>query len=85
MESSSWGSTTDLLDAGLGYGESVKDSTSKFILRFVERVCIEAGVTAQHLRSLTQNIPSKCFTSRCNDILRFLPKTLHFVIGARMW
>ena len=59
MESSSWGSTTDLLDGGVGFGESVKDSTSKFILRFVERVCIEAGVTAQHLRSLTQNIPSK--------------------------
>jgi len=61
MESSSWGSTNDLLD-GVSYGESVKDSTSKFILRFVERVCIEAGVTAQHLRSLTQNIPSKMVT-----------------------
>lgn len=59
MESSSWGSQHDLVD--VGFGESVKDSTSKFILRFVERVCIEAGVTAQHLRSLTQNIPSRFF------------------------
>lgn len=66
MESSSTGSTYDL---DVGFGESVKDSTSKFILRFVERVCIEAGVTAQHLRSLTQNIPSVYLYSSSN-ILR---------------
>lgn len=56
--SSGWGSQHDLTDLGL-YCESVKDTTSKFILRFVERVCIEAGVSAAHLKSLQQNIPSK--------------------------
>ena len=58
--SSGWGSMHDLADGGvINIGESVKDTTSKFILRFVERVCIEAGVTAAHLKSLQTNIPSK--------------------------
>lgn len=56
--SSGWGSQHDLTDGAFDFGESVKDTTSKFILRFVERVCIEAGVTAAHLKSLQTNIPS---------------------------
>lgn len=55
--SSGWGSQHDLTDGAFDFGESVKDTTSKFILRFVERVCIEAGVTAAHLKSLQTNIP----------------------------
>ena len=59
MESSSIASTHDWADSSLVFGESVKDTTAKFILRFVERVCIEAGVTAAHLKNLQTNIPSK--------------------------
>ena len=62
MESSSIGSTADLLDGRMGFGESVQDSASNFIRRFIERVCSEAGVTEQHLRNLTENIPSKLIT-----------------------
>ncbi|XP_047135249.1 myotubularin-related protein 13 isoform X1 [Hydra vulgaris] len=56
MESGSIASANDWTDI-MDFGESVKDTTSKFILRFVERVCIEAGVTAAHLKSLQTNIP----------------------------
>ena len=56
-DSTDWGSVQDF--DGREIGESPKDATSKFILRFVERVCTEAGVTPQHLKALQTNIPSE--------------------------
>ena len=65
--SSGFGSHHDL--NALNFGESVRDATSKFINRFVERVGIEANMADHHLKNLQQNIPSKIFSF-------FIPSTI---------
>ena len=58
MNGSLWDSL-DIGDGGPLYGDSIADNISKFILRFVERVCLEADITTEHLKSFQQLVPGK--------------------------
>ena len=55
-DSTAWDSY-DFNDIGSGYADSVADSVTKFILRFVERVCLEADINTDHVKSLQSLVP----------------------------
>eukprot|EP00794_Sanderia_malayensis_P018071 gene18071-19880_t len=54
-ESTAW--DFDFTENVAGYADSVADSVTKFILRFVERVCLEADINTDHIKSLQSLVP----------------------------
>lgn len=52
---------SDSIDAESGFDEQevteVGASVTKFVTRFVDKVCTEAGVTSDHIKQLHQMIP----------------------------
>ncbi|XP_065070584.1 myotubularin-related protein 5-like [Rhopilema esculentum] len=55
-ESSAWESY-DYGDGGMNYADSVADSVTKLVLRFVERVCLEADINTDHVKTLQSLVP----------------------------
>lgn len=55
---------SDSFDAESGFEETeqtdVASIVTKFVSRFVDKVCVEGGVTQEHIKSLHQMIPGKC-------------------------
>ncbi len=56
--STAWDSY-DYTENMLGYADSIADTVTKFILRFVERVCLEANINTDHVKSLQSLVPGK--------------------------
>ena len=58
-ESTAWDSYDGGManDGGVGFADSVADSVTKFVLRFVERVCLEADIKTDHVKSLQSLVP----------------------------
>lgn len=54
--STAWDSY-DYTENMLGYADSIADTVTKFILRFVERVCLEANINTDHVKSLQSLVP----------------------------
>ena len=55
---------SDSYDAESGFDETetadVATTVTKFVSRFVDKVCSEGGVTNDHIRSLHQMVPGVC-------------------------
>ena len=56
-ESAAW--DYDYADGGLNYADSIADTVTKFVLRFVERVCLEANINTDHVKTLQSLVPGE--------------------------
>jgi len=54
-ESTTW--DYDYPDGGVNYADSIADSVTKLVLRFVERVCLEADINTDHVKTLQSLVP----------------------------
>ena len=54
-ESAAW--DYEYADAGINYADSIAESVTKFVLRFVERVCLEADINTDHVKTLQSLVP----------------------------
>ena len=54
-ESATW--DYDYADSGINYADSIAESVTKFVLRFVERVCLEADINTDHVKTLQSLVP----------------------------
>jgi hypothetical protein len=57
------GSVAESFDTESGYEDSessdAANSVVRFIVRFIDKVCTESGVTQEHIKSLHNMIPGK--------------------------
>ena len=77
---------SDSFDAESGFDEQevneVGTSVIRFVSRFVDKVCSESGVTADHIKALHQMIPGTRLYGACYTALRGM---LHGSMGHVTW
>ena len=58
----------------MNYADSIADSVTKLVLRFVERVCLEADINTDHVKTLQSLVPGRYFSLKghMNPIAREL-------------